>query len=245
MRRRSLLTGTLCLATLVLSPALVCAQDAIPAVVPVPAVRVAIETSVGTILAETDPRAPVTSANFLRYVDEHRVDGVTFYRGMVLGPAAGLIQGGTGGAPERVLPPIVHEPTSETGLSHTDGALSMARFDPGTATGDFFIIVGNLNTLDADASKPGDNSGYAVFGHVVEGMDVVRKILAAPTSPTMSMASPTASTTVRPASTSTSTTRTATAWATSATTARRCRTSIRPTSVRPVRARWSTASATR
>lgn len=183
MRRRSLLTGTLCLATLVLSPALVCAQDAIPAVVPVPAVRLAIETSVGTILAETDPRAPVTSANFLRYVDERRFDGVTFYRGMVLGPAAGLIQGGTGGAPERVLPPIVHEPTSETGLSHTDGALSMARFDPGTATGDFFIIVGNVSSLDAGKSAPGD-PGFAVFGHVVEGMEVVRQILAAPKSPT-------------------------------------------------------------
>ena len=183
MRRRSLLTGALCLATLVLSPTLACAQDAIQAAVPVPAVRVAIETSVGTILAETDPRAPVTSANFLRYVDEHRFDGMTFYRGMVLGPAAGLIQGGTGGAPERVLPPIVHEPTSETGLSHTDGALSMARFDPGTATGDFFIIVGNVSSLDAGKAAPGD-PGFAVFGHVVEGMEVVRQILAAPKSPT-------------------------------------------------------------
>lgn len=183
MRRRSLLTGALGLATLVLAPALACAQDAVQAAVPVPAVRVAIETSVGTILAETDPRAPVTSANFLRYVDEGRFDGVTFYRGMVLGPAAGLIQGGTGSAPERVLPPIAHEPTSETGLSHTDGALSMARFDPGTATGDFFIIVGNVSSLDAGKSAPGD-PGFAVFGYVVAGMEVVRRILAAPKSPT-------------------------------------------------------------
>ena len=183
MRRRSLLTGALCLATLILAPAQAWAQADGQAAVPSPAVRVAIETSAGTILAETDPRAPVTSANFLRYVDEGRFDGVTFYRGMVLGPAAGLIQGGTGGAPERVLPPIAHEPTSETGLSHTDGALSMARFDPGTATGDFFIIVGNVRSLDAGKSAPGD-PGFAVFGHVVEGMDVVRQILAAPKSPT-------------------------------------------------------------
>lgn len=174
MIRRTLLSLVLCLA---LAPAAM-AQDPAPA-----AVRVAIETTAGTILAETDPRAPVTSANFLRYVDEGRFNGVTFYRGMVLGPAAGLIQGGTGGAPERVLPPIAHEPTSETGLSHTDGALSMARFDPGTATGDFFIIVGDVSSLDAGKSAPGD-PGFAVFGRVVEGMDVVRRILAAPKSPT-------------------------------------------------------------
>jgi peptidyl-prolyl cis-trans isomerase A (cyclophilin A) len=102
---------------------------------------------------------------------------------MVLSPAAGLIQGGTSGAADRVLPPIAHEPTSETGLTHTDGALSMARFDPGTATGDFFIIVGNVSSLDAGKSAPGD-PGFAVFGRVVEGMDIVRQILAAPKSPT-------------------------------------------------------------
>lgn len=173
MIRRTLLSLALCLA---LAPAAM-AQDA-PA-----AVRVVIETSAGAILAETDPRAPITSANFLRYVDEGRFNGTTFYRGMVLSPAAGLIQGGTGGAPERVLPPIAHEPTSETGLTHTDGALSMARFDPGTATGDFFIIVGNVSSLDAGKSAPGD-PGFAVFGSVVEGMDIVRQILAAPKSPT-------------------------------------------------------------
>lgn len=165
MIRRNLLALSLSLA---LAPAAM-AQDA-PA-----AVRVAIDTSAGTILAETDPRAPVTSANFLRYVDEGRFNGTTFYRGMVLSPAAGLIQGGTGGAPDKVLPPIAHEPTNETGLTHTDGALSMARFDPGTATGDFFIIVGNVSSLDAGKSAPGD-PGFAVFGRVVEGMDVVHGI---------------------------------------------------------------------
>lgn len=172
MIRRTLLALSLSLA---LAPA-VTAQDAAP-------VRVAIETDAGTILAETDPRAPITSANFLRYVDEGRFNGTAFYRGMVLSPAAGLIQGGTGGAPERVLPPIAHEPTNETGLTHTDGALSMARFDPGTATGDFFIIVGNVSSLDAGKSAP-DDPGFAVFGRVVEGMDIVRQILAAPKSPT-------------------------------------------------------------
>lgn len=180
MNRRSLAFGALALALALTAPALAQAPAATPAQ---ERVRVAIETTAGTILAEIDPRAPITSANFLRYVDERRFDGTDFYRGMQVGPAAGLIQGGTSGAPERVLPPIAHEPTSETGLSHTDGALSMARFDPGTATGDFFIIVGDLGTLDAGRGTPGD-TGFAVFGRVVEGMEVVRQILAAPKSPT-------------------------------------------------------------
>jgi peptidyl-prolyl cis-trans isomerase A (cyclophilin A) len=181
MNRRSLLAFAL--AAAVLSPAPAFAQEPVQAPASGPVVRVAIETTAGTILAETDPRAPVTSANFLRYVDEGRFDGMTFYRGMVLAPGVGLVQGGTNGAPDKVLAPIAHEPTSQTGLSHTDGALSMARFDPGSATGDFFIIVGNLSSLDAGKSAPGD-PGFAVFGRVVEGMDVVRRILAAPKSPT-------------------------------------------------------------
>ncbi|HZV84344.1 MAG TPA: peptidylprolyl isomerase [Brevundimonas sp.] len=180
MNRRSLVSGALLLSLVTTAPAGAGPQD--PATPP-PGVRVAIETTAGLILAETDPRAPVTSANFLRYVEEHRFDGTDFYRGMEVGPSAGLIQGGTSGAPERVLPPIAHEPTSETGLSHTDGALSMARFDPGTATGDFFIIVGNLGSLDAGRGAPGD-PGFAVFGRVLEGMDVVRRILSAPKSAT-------------------------------------------------------------
>jgi peptidyl-prolyl cis-trans isomerase A (cyclophilin A) len=143
-------------------------------------VRIAFETSQGMILAETDPRAPLTSANFLRYVDEGRFDGVDIYRGMELAPGVGLIQGGTSNAPDRILPPVAHEPTSQTGLSHVDGALSMARFAPGTATGDFFIIVGDVTSLNA---RPED-SGFAVFGRVIEGMDIVRQILVAPKSPT-------------------------------------------------------------
>jgi len=180
MFRRSLLT--LCLAAALSAPALspAFAQDAPPAPV---AVRVVLETSAGTILVETDPRAPVTAANFLRYVDEGRFDGTDFYRGMVLGPGSGIVQGGTANAPDRILPPIAHEPTSQTGLRHVDGALSMARFDPGTADGDFFIMVGPQPGFDAGRAAPGD-PGFAVFGRVVEGMDIVRAILAAPKSPT-------------------------------------------------------------
>ncbi len=180
MIRRSLLSGLLGLVLLLGGgPAL--AQDA---AAPAPAgVRVALVTDLGTILVETDPRAPLTSDNFLRYVDQRRFDGLTFYRGMQLGPDAGLIQGGASGARDRILPPVAHEPTSQTGLSHTDGALSMAQNAPGTATADFFIIVGSLTSLDAGKTTP-DDPGYAVFGHVVEGMEVVRAILAAPKSPT-------------------------------------------------------------
>ena len=177
MIRRSLLA--LCLAAALSAPA--AARDAPPA--PAVAVRVILETSAGSILVETDPRAPITAANFLRYVDEGRFNGTDFYRGMELGAGTGVVQGGTANAPDRILPPIAHEPTSQTGLRHVDGALSMARFDPGTADGDFFIIVGNLPGFDAGRAAPGD-PGFAVFGRVIEGMDVVRAILTAPKSPT-------------------------------------------------------------
>ncbi len=163
-----------------------------PVVAPVAApkqyatVRVTLTTSLGpiTMLLEKE-RAPVTVANFLRYVDQKRYDGITFYRrSHAPGDlSVGFIQGGTTD-PKRVLPPIAHEPTTKTGLSHNDGAISAPRFAPGTARGDFTIIVGGAPWMDANPTAPGDNLGFAVFGHVVEGMDVVRAILAAPTSPT-------------------------------------------------------------
>ncbi|MDP2763916.1 MAG: peptidylprolyl isomerase [Brevundimonas sp.] len=179
MIRRTLLAFVFCLAAALSAPAF--AQDAASAQESVP-VRVILETSAGTILVEIDPRAPITAANFLRYVDEGRFDGTDFYRGMELGGGTGVVQGGTSNAPDRILPPIAHEPTSQTGLRHVDGALSMARFDPGTADGDFFIIVGALPGFDARSAPP--DPGFAVFGRVVEGMEVVRAILAAPKSPT-------------------------------------------------------------
>lgn len=155
------------------------------AVAPAKIVHVLLKTSAGDITLGLDTtHAPITGANFLRYVTQHRFDGTNFYRAMRLDEGLGLIQGGTRNNPKRVLPPIAHEPTTQTGLSHDDGAISMARYAPGTATGDFFIIVRGMHALDADPSQPGDNQGFAVFGHVTEGMDVVRKILDMPTSPT-------------------------------------------------------------
>ncbi|PNQ76484.1 peptidylprolyl isomerase [Erythrobacter sp. SAORIC-644] len=150
---------------------------------------VLIETTMGdiTVSIETE-RAPVTAANFLRYVDEDRFDGTHFYRAMHLDwgkPPNGLLQGGTQMDPDRVLDPIAHEPTSQTGLSHTNGALSMARYDPGTATGDFSIMIKDQTGLDADptSSDPNLQLGFAVFGYVVDGMDVVQAIHALPPDP--------------------------------------------------------------
>lgn len=160
------------------------AQSPAPAPSVPAGVRVALVTDRGRIVVEVDTaRAPVTAGNFLRYVDARRLDGTEFYRAMKTGPEAGLVQGGVRD-PRNLYPPIAHEPTSQTGLSHTDGALSVPRFAPGTAQGDFTIMVGDQLYLDAQPGSAGDGLGYAVFGRVVEGMDVVRAILQAPTSPT-------------------------------------------------------------
>jgi peptidyl-prolyl cis-trans isomerase A (cyclophilin A) len=148
-------------------------------------VNVVLNTSQGEIvLALETERAPITAGNFLRYVDQKRLDGSTFYRAVSIGDDGqyGLIQGGLRGNPKRVFKPIAHEPTTITGLSHVNGAISMARADPGTATADFFIVIGDLVSWDAQPN--GGDPGYAVFGHVVEGMDVVHAILGLPISPT-------------------------------------------------------------
>jgi peptidyl-prolyl cis-trans isomerase A (cyclophilin A) len=150
---------------------------------------VVLETALGDItLAVETERAPVTAANFLRYVDQHRFDGTVFYRAMRLDwgeQPNGLIQGGTQNDPKRILAPIAHEPTTQTGLSHTVGAISMARFAPGTATGDFSIMVSDQTALDADPNGESNDAkaGFAVFGHVVSGMDVVRRIFDQPADP--------------------------------------------------------------
>ena len=178
------------LAAFVLSPALAQEPAAAPPpvtqAVPKPAtVRVDLETSEGKIVLELEKeRAPITTANFLRYVDQKRLNGVTFYRATKVQPGYGFIQGGVRNDPKRVLPPIAHEPTTKTGLTHSDGTITMARNAPGSASGDFVIMVGDIPSMDADPKQPGDNLGFAAFGHVVEGMDIVRHILDEPTSPT-------------------------------------------------------------
>jgi peptidyl-prolyl cis-trans isomerase A (cyclophilin A) len=160
------------------------AREAAPAApAPVPDVaRVRLETELGAIVVELDGRrAPVTVANFLAYVDQRRFDDTTFYRAARTRGAEtrGFIQGGIRRNYRRMLPPIAHEPTSATGIRHEAGTISMARSAPGMAMGEFFITTNAMPQMDA----AGGDAGFAAFGRVVEGMDVVRRILAAPTVP--------------------------------------------------------------
>jgi peptidyl-prolyl cis-trans isomerase A (cyclophilin A) len=146
--------------------------------------RVAIDTDAGAIVVELDTKhAPITTGNFLGYADKHLFDGTYFYRAARTkgAPTLGFVQGGVRHSATRSLPPIAHEPTSKTGIHHVDGTISMARNEPGTAMGDFFITVGPAPGMDAHPGKPGDNLGFAAFGHVVKGMDIVHRILAAKT----------------------------------------------------------------
>jgi len=147
-------------------------------------VPVALDTTAGRIVISLDRgRAPVTAANFLRYVDAHRFDGETFYRAMKTGERGGLIQGGIRSDARKLYPPIAHEPTSETGLKNVAGSVSMARLEPGSAKADFFILTTDIPGFDAGAPG-GDPDGFAVFGRVTEGMDIVNAIFASPVSPT-------------------------------------------------------------
>jgi len=168
-------------ALLVALPLAASAQAPAPAPATAPAedlVPVAIDTSLGRIVVALDRlHAPVTTANFLHYVDTHRLDGETFYRAMHA-PTSNLIQGGVRSDGRKLFPPIAHEPTSETGLKNVTGAISMANAGPGTARADFFILLSDVPAFDADAT------GFAAFGHVIEGMDVVKKIFDAPVSET-------------------------------------------------------------
>lgn len=148
--------------------------------------RVAITTSKGVITVELEAgKAPLTAANFLRYVAAAKYDGGSFYRAARTRGAPKLGSIVAGPAPRaQPYPAIAHESTTKTGLRHRAGTISLGRFAPGTARGDFFICASDLPYLDANPGAPGDNLGFAAFGQVVSGMAVVRKILASPTSET-------------------------------------------------------------
>jgi len=146
----------------------------------VSAPRIVMTTSLGDIEIEVYPdRAPVTAGNFLAYVDTGLWQGASFYRVVRPDndrtPAITVIQGGLA-KDDSPLPPIAHETTARTGLRHTDGVLSMARGAPGTAASEFFISVGDNPSLDFGGARNPDGQGFATFGKVVRGMEVVRRI---------------------------------------------------------------------
>ena len=145
---------------------------------------VSIVTASGTIVVAIDAtRAPVTAANFLRYVDQKFYDGGAFHRTVTLGnqPSSDIkievIQAGVSSRREsQEFPPIPLERTSATGIKHLAGTISMARDGPDTATGDFFICVTDQPSLDFGGQRNPDGQGFAAFGRVLSGMQVVRRI---------------------------------------------------------------------
>jgi peptidyl-prolyl cis-trans isomerase A (cyclophilin A) len=155
---------------------------------PPPNARVVLETPLGEIELLVDlARAPVTARNFLRYVEDGCYDGGRFHRTVTPGNQPGLkvkidvVQAAVAPAREKDdRPPIPLERTRDTGLSHVDGAVSMARDTPDSATSDFFVCVGDQPSLDFGGARNPDGQGFAAFGRVVRGMDVVRKIWSSP-----------------------------------------------------------------
>ena len=153
-------------------------------------VRVRVQTTLGDIVLELDPaKAPGTTANFLKYVDGGHYDGGTFHRTVKMDnqPESQIkievIQAGVNAAKAKDgFPAIPLERTSVTGLKHVDGAVSMARGTADSATSGWFICINDQPSLDFGGQRNPDGQGFAAFGRVVSGMDVVRKIQQAPSS---------------------------------------------------------------
>lgn len=151
--------------------------------------RVLIKTELGDITIEIyEKDAPITAANFLKYVDEGRYKNGCFYRVVTMDNQPNndikieVIQGGLSAETRRnMLSPIEHETTDKTGILHKNGVISMARSKPGTASSEFFICVGDQPELDFEGKRNPDGQGFSAFGRVVGGMDVVKKIHQQPT----------------------------------------------------------------
>ena len=149
--------------------------------------HVRINTDAGQILVDvyTD-KAPGTAANFLRYVAGKRYNGGAFYRVVTMRnqPTSPVkievIQGGLDADSSKRLPAIAHETNDKTGIKHLDGTISMARGAPGTASSEFFICINDQPELDFGGKRNPDGQGFAAFGRVTKGMDVVRRIQQAP-----------------------------------------------------------------
>jgi len=147
-------------------------------------IPISMETELGPIQLELYPdRAPITVSNFLRYVDENRYEDFHFYRVVHMENQPDndvkieVIQGGLGFDKHPMeLPTIVHETTDKTGIRHLNGTLSMARLEPGTASSEIFICINDQPELDYSGKRNPDGQGFAAFGKVISGMDVIRKI---------------------------------------------------------------------
>jgi peptidyl-prolyl cis-trans isomerase A (cyclophilin A) len=149
---------------------------------------VLIVTESGNMTAEIYiTKAPITGKNFLKYVDHQLYDGTSFFRTVTLANQpqspvkieviqAGFITG------KEIFAPIAHETTAKTGIKHSHGTISMARAKPGTATSSFFICIGDQPELDVGGRRNPDGQGFAAFGKIIQGMDVVRKIHLQPAS---------------------------------------------------------------
>ncbi len=152
--------------------------------------RVEISTRFGDIVVELYPKqAPVSVAAFLSYIDSGYYKNASFYRVLVddeqpsYAPKAEIIQGGIWKTNYKLLssiPVIKHETTAQTKLSHVNGTISLARQEPGTASTEFFICVGDQPGYDFGGENNPDGQGYAAFGKVIRGMDVVDHMYAAP-----------------------------------------------------------------
>lgn len=149
-------------------------------------VEVIMSTSEGDVRIELyAERAPVTVENFLKYVDGGHYEGGSFYRTVTYendngNPKIEVIQGGLGNGIDAPFPPIAHEDTEVSGVPHTDGVVSMARNGVGTASSEFFICLGDQPGLDKGEVRNPDGQGFAAFGKVVDGMDVVKRIHQSP-----------------------------------------------------------------
>jgi peptidyl-prolyl cis-trans isomerase A (cyclophilin A) len=178
LRRRQLLAAT----------GAACSVSCMPRAAPTtPAsVRTRVDTPLGSFVIAVDPAvAPVTVANYLRHVDAKLLDAGSVYRIVTLANQAPetrhkieVVQWGLRWPDDKPtpFPPIAHETTQQTGLRHLDGTVSMARNGPGTAAGEFFICIGPQPALDFGGGRNPDGQGFAAFGQVVQGMDVVRAL---------------------------------------------------------------------
>jgi peptidyl-prolyl cis-trans isomerase A (cyclophilin A) len=142
-----------------------------------------IRTEMGDITVELfAEKAPITVSNFLRYIDSSLFDNACFYRVVNANNQPkdsiriAVIQGGRWQNEDKSFPPIVHETTKMTGIMHKNGMISMARSEPGTATSEFFICIGDQPELDFGGKRNKDGQGFAAFGKVIKGFDVVNKI---------------------------------------------------------------------